>query len=258
MSRARPKIPDYPFTTLVPNLGVATVHERSFVLCDIPGLIEGASTGRGLGHDFLRHIERCGILLHVLDLSNGLETNGALNPAPLIEAYRILRKELSAHSPVLAEKQEVVVLNKCDLTTEDLTPLCTTLAKHGIKIDAQISAAAHGNTENLLKMLLPLVLKEREKREVLLQQESHDLPVLRPHETADRMGAFRIERHNGTLVVLGTRIEQFTRMTDFTSEGACKRFRDVLSRTGIAKAIAREREKEEETYIGDIRVDEYL
>jgi GTP-binding protein len=109
MSAARPKIADYPFTTLIPNLGVVAVDdEHSFVLADIPGLIQGASQGAGLGHRFLRHIERCRILIHVLD------PVGITSDNPLLE-YERIRSELTAFDSVLAEKREIVVVNKMDL-----------------------------------------------------------------------------------------------------------------------------------------------
>src|SRR5215469_1856389 len=104
VSAAKPKIADYPFTTLHPQLGVVSIDDREFVLADIPGLIEGAHEGAGLGHRFLGHVERCRVLLHLVD---GTQENVA-------DAYRTIRAELKAYSPVLAAKPEIVVLNKCD------------------------------------------------------------------------------------------------------------------------------------------------
>ncbi len=111
VTRARPKIAAYPFTTLHPNLGVATLGEEEFVLADIPGLIEGAHTGAGIGDRFLGHVERCRVLLHLVD---GIEEDVA-------ESYRIIRGELRAYGGGLADKPEVVALNKCDaLSSEDI------------------------------------------------------------------------------------------------------------------------------------------
>ena len=109
VTRARPKIADYPFTTLHPNLGVAHVGDREFVIADIPGLIEGASEGAGLGHRFLGHVERCGVLLHLID---GTQDD-------VVAAYRTIRGELDAYGGGLAEKREIVALNKIDAMTED-------------------------------------------------------------------------------------------------------------------------------------------
>ncbi len=109
VTRARPKIADYPFTTLHPNLGVATLDGEEFIIADIPGLIEGAHEGVGIGDRFLGHIERCRVLLHLVD---GTAEDAA-------EAYRVVRHELEAYGAGLAEKPEVVALNKCDALTEE-------------------------------------------------------------------------------------------------------------------------------------------
>ena len=113
VSNARPKIADYPFTTLVPNLGVVTVHEEfNFVIADVPGLIVGASAGKGLGLDFLKHLERTRILVHLIEVTYQLE--GAETDRDPIEDFNRLNQELAAFSEELAEKQQIVVLNKCD------------------------------------------------------------------------------------------------------------------------------------------------
>ena len=109
-TRAKPKVADYPFTTLYPSLGVVVVDTNEFVLADVPGLIEGAHRGRGLGHRFLGHVERCGVLIHMID---GLQEN-------LLGAYKMVRDELLSFSPLLGEKFEIVVLNKCDAMGSDL------------------------------------------------------------------------------------------------------------------------------------------
>ena len=108
MSAAKPKIADYPFTTLVPNLGVVKADEYNYVVADVPGLIEGAHEGKGLGHEFLRHVERCAIILHVIDLTGGYEGRDP------VEDYRIINNELKAYLPELAERPCIVVGNKVD------------------------------------------------------------------------------------------------------------------------------------------------
>ena len=116
VSRARPKIADYPFTTLVPNLGVVPLSdERTFVIADIPGLIEGASEGAGLGHQFLRHVERCRVLLHIVEAT--FTTGPERTP---LSDYRVINAELERYAPDLAGKPQVVVLNKTDATEPDL------------------------------------------------------------------------------------------------------------------------------------------
>jgi GTPase len=115
VSRARPKVADYPFTTLVPNLGVVQLSgERNFVIADIPGLIEGAADGAGLGHQFLRHVERCHVLLHILDATYTVGPDRS----PLAD-YHVINGELARYAPDLARKPQVVVLNKLDSTAPD-------------------------------------------------------------------------------------------------------------------------------------------
>jgi GTP-binding protein len=131
ISRARPKVADYPFTTLVPNLGVVQYKDGlSFVVADIPGLIEGASEGVGLGLQFLRHVERCKVLVHLLDLSAVVEGRDALHD------FDVLNRELEKYSPALAKRPQVVVANKLDLpfAREELPKLQAALKKRGITV----------------------------------------------------------------------------------------------------------------------------
>ncbi len=264
ISSARPKIADYPFTTLIPNLGVVNVHERSYVVCDVPGLIEGASEGKGLGDTFLKHIERCGILLHLLDVSRALKEGGEVDAQALINDYKAIRHELSAYSELLAKKRELVILNKIDLLPDQVSSLEEELSNAGIDVYMSISAATKLNTDSLIERLLPIVLEEREKREELIIEEEEktaaELPVLRPQEESIKMGAYRIQtRSDGVIVVTGKRLEQFTKMTDFESRGGQDRFRDVLDRIGLLKGLKQHRKLEETpVYIGSVRVDEYL
>ncbi len=266
ISAARPKIADYPFTTLIPNLGVVDVGGRSYVVCDIPGLIEGASEGKGLGIKFLRHIERCGVLLHLLDISRALEEEGKVNIDTLVNDYKAIRKELKAYSEILEHKRELVLLNKIDLVPDQKEALEKALAKKGIPIFMSISAATKGHTEDLTKKLLPLVLEEREKREKLVEEmdekEAAALPVLKPQQESIKMGAYKIEkRADGAMHVTGKRLEQFTKMTNFDAPGGVQRFRDVLDRIGFIKALKqfrRDGDSEAAVYIGDVRVDEHL
>jgi GTP-binding protein len=141
VSRARPKIADYPFTTLVPNLGMVQYKDNlSFVMADIPGLIEGASEGVGLGHQFLRHVERCKVLIHLIDM--GAEGEGR---EPLRD-YEILNRELEKYSAELAKKPQVVAPNKLDLTEsrERLEKFSTAMRKRGIAVFPVSCATGEG------------------------------------------------------------------------------------------------------------------
>lgn len=145
VSRARPKVGDYAFTTLKPQLGVVRVGEREFVMADIPGLIEGAHEGHGLGDRFLRHIERCGVILHLVDAAE----------EDVVKAYKTIRTELKMYSPELVDKPEVIALNKCDLLSdEDIETKRKKLSRSSKRPVFAISALNKEGLEPLLFHLL--------------------------------------------------------------------------------------------------------
>lgn len=152
VSRARPKIADYPFTTLVPNLGVVRISdERTFVIADIPGLIEGAAEGAGLGHQFLRHVERCRVLVHIVEAT--FTTGPDRSP---LEDFAILNRELASYAPELADKPQIVVLNKCDaIDPKDVPEIQREFAAIGVTLLAMSAATGDG---------VPAVLEEVWKR----------------------------------------------------------------------------------------------
>ncbi len=150
VSAARPKIADYPFTTLHPQLGVVRANDNSFVMADIPGLIEGAHEGAGLGTRFLGHIERCAVLLHMIDVTND-------DP---VKAYKTVRGELKSYSALLAEKQEIVAFNKIDAIDEKALEKKLKSFETKLKIKPfLISAAASKNTDKLMSKLMTVVTK---------------------------------------------------------------------------------------------------
>jgi GTP-binding protein len=134
LTSARPKIADYPFTTLEPNLGTVKYHDKNIILCDIPGLIEGAAKGKGLGHKFLKHIERTKILIHLVDATSA-------NPS---QDYKIIRNELGGYGEHLLDKKEIIVLSKSDLASK---------LPRDLKYDLAISAATHKNLDKLLDLV---------------------------------------------------------------------------------------------------------
>ena len=165
VTSARPKIADYPFTTLHPNLGIAKIDDEEMLIADIPGIIEGAHEGIGLGDHFLRHVERCAVLLHLID---GTEEDVA-------GRYKAIRKELKLYSPVLAQKQEIIVLNKIDaLTAEEITEKAKALQKAGRKKPMLMSGAAHTGTTEVLRRLMPYVLESRKQRSNLTSTDTFD------------------------------------------------------------------------------------
>ena len=154
VSRAKPKIADYPFTTLTPQLGVVYVDDREFVLADIPGLIEGAHEGVGLGLKFLGHVERSGILLHLID---GTQDDVVL-------AYKTIRKELKAYSAELAKKPELVALNKCDsLTPEEIKEKSAALKKASKKKIWPISGVSGDGVKEVLREMMKVIEAAREE-----------------------------------------------------------------------------------------------
>ena len=160
ISAARPKVADYPFTTLVPNLGVVDYRERrSFVVADIPGLIEGASEGHGLGHQFLRHVERCRVLVHLVDLSAGDEGRDP------VKDFDILNRELQKYSAILADKPQLVVANKLDLphAREVLPAFVEKMKKRGIKV-FELSGATGEGAQAVLDACARILFANEEKK----------------------------------------------------------------------------------------------
>jgi GTPase len=152
VSAAKPKIADYPFTTLHPQLGVVKAAGNSFVLADIPGLIEGANEGHGLGTRFLGHIERCAVLLHLIDVT-------ADDP---VNAYRVIRKEVKDYGPEISEKPEIVAFNKIDAVSDpELKKKLADFKKRLKKIPILISGATGRNVDDTMKRLLTIIQKDR-------------------------------------------------------------------------------------------------
>jgi GTP-binding protein len=152
VSAAKPKIADYPFTTLHPQLGVVKAAGNSFVLADIPGLIEGANEGHGLGTKFLGHVERCAILLHLID---------ATGDDP-VKAYRVIRKEVKDYGPEISEKPEIIAFNKIDAISEtELNSKLVDFKKRLKKTPILISGATGKNVDNTMKRLLTIIQKDR-------------------------------------------------------------------------------------------------
>ena len=222
MSRARPKIADYPFTTLVPNLGVVTAGETTFTVADVPGLIEGASEGRGLGHDFLRHIERCAALVHVLDMATmepGRDPVGDLD---------VIEHELSQYGG-LEDRPRLVALNKIDVPDgRDMSDIVIEdLQARGLTV-VPVSAASHEGLRELSFAMSAVVLAARAARPVV---ETARI-VIRPEST--RGGPdFTVTQTDEGWRVRGLKPERWVRQTDFSNEEAVGFLADRLNRLGV-------------------------
>lgn len=225
MSAAKPKIADYPFTTLVPNLGVVDHEGFRFTVADVPGLIPGASTGKGLGLEFLRHIERCAVIVHVLDCATLEPNRDPLSDLDVIEA------ELAAYGG-LADKPRLVVLNKIDVPqARELAELVTeSLQQRGLPVFA-VSAASH---EGLRPLLFALAQVVREYRADQPQLEPTRL-VLRPASRADQQ--FKVRREGEAFRVLGDKPQRWVQQTDFSNDEAVGYLADRLARLGVEEAL---------------------
>ncbi|MDQ2885275.1 MAG: GTPase ObgE [Chloroflexota bacterium] len=236
VTAAHPKIADYPFTTLAPNLGVVEVGQArqgdgySFVLADIPGLIEGAAQGVGLGHEFLRHVRRTRLLIHMLD--------GAAPERDPWQDFQAINNELLQYDKQLASRPQIVVLNKMDLpdAQEKWPELKAKAEAAGYPVFA-ISAAAHQGTEELMQYASKRLLEiQQEEAERAAAQNAIDMqqgPVLRP-EPED---AFTVSKEGDIYVVRGKRVERTVGMTNQDSEESMDRLQVTLAKMGVTRAL---------------------
>jgi GTP-binding protein len=229
VSNARPEIADYPFTTLSPNLGVVDIDKSNSVLfADIPGLIEGASEGKGLGHEFLRHVERTAVLVHLIDAYND----------DVAVAYKTIKDELAAYDAKLAARPEIIVLNKIDGLDDDivadLLKQLKKVAPKGSELFA-ISAQSGKGLKELLYAVAAGVKTVREKVEV--EAAETGIPVLR---LADDALPWKVVKKGDSFIVTGMRIEKFAGRTEFDNEQAVRRLRDIMKRMGIMHELTRQ------------------
>jgi GTP-binding protein len=220
VTRARPKIADYPFTTLEPNLGVASLDdEQTLVLADIPGLIEGAHAGAGLGDEFLKHIQRTRILIHLLD---------GMAEDPLLD-YAQINSELALFDPHLAKKPQIVALNKIDLpeVEQRWAEIKRLLKRKGISASA-ISAMAGTNVRPLLYKALEL-LRETEPGKVEMA-----MPIYQPQADPRQ---FEIKRTSEGWRIVGESIERAAAMTYWDNDASIRRFQRILEALGIDEAL---------------------
>ncbi|MFC5179258.1 GTPase ObgE [Nocardioides taihuensis] len=222
VSRARPKIADYPFTTLVPNLGVVTAGDTTFTVADVPGLIEGASEGRGLGHDFLRHIERCAALVHVVDTAT---MEPGRNP---VEDLDIIEHELSRYGG-LEDRPRLVALNKVDVPDgrEIAEMVVEELRERGLTV-IPVSAASGEGLRELTFAMAAVVDAARAARPLV---EATRI-VIRP-PSADGGGDFSVTSSPEGWRVVGTKPERWVRQTDFSNDEAVGFLADRLNRLGV-------------------------
>jgi GTPase len=240
VTNAKPKIADYPFTTIEPNLGVTELDiNTTLVLADIPGLIEGAHMGVGLGDAFLRHIQRTRVLIHLLD---------GLSEDPMADFSQI-NSELALFDPALEERPAIVAFTKMDLPDVQARwpEIQAELIRHGVEDPMAISAAAQINLQPLLWRAVHLLESAPEPKAV------EEMPVYRPPEDpAD----FTIEKVADGWQVHGTAIERSASMTYWEHEGSVRRFQRLMSALGVEEALREAGVKEGDTvYIGDFELE---
>lgn len=236
VSNARPEIADYAFTTLTPNLGVADVDDGSLLIADIPGLIEGASEGKGLGDAFLRHVERTAVILHLIDAYTD----------DIAKAYTTIRNELSAYSTELGERPEVIALTKIEGLDRELVDMQKDALRKVVGKDEPIFAISSQAHEGLLDVLRELrkevsVIREAEKEAA--EEDEDNLAVISLDKDTKAL-AWHIQKveegERTVFVVKGHKIEKFARRTQFENFEGVNRLRDIMKKMGITHALIRE------------------
>lgn len=234
VTNARPEIANYAFTTLTPNLGVADIDDGSLLIADIPGLIEGAAEGKGLGDQFLRHVDRSAVLLHLIDAySNDIAAD-----------YLTIRDELRRYSEELIERSEVVALTKIEGLDKDIIDMqadaVRKVAPKGTQI-LTISATAHQGLTEVLRALREKVEKARAEAAALEEENAadDDMPVI--SLTSQTLSeAWTVTKEDGVFVVRGEKIEKFARRTNFDLYDGVNRLRDIMKKMGITHELNRQ------------------
>lgn len=243
VTSANPKVADYHFTTLTPNLGVVkTKYGDSFVLADIPGLIEGAHQGVGLGHEFLRHVERTKLLIHVIDVA-------ALEGRDPIEDFNKINEELKLYSPKLADKPQIVAANKTDLpeTDENFKALKINLEKLGIEVFA-ISAATNKGLEDLFTYVSKML---KEVEEDIKSNEIEEEKIYQ-YEKEDKY-RFTVHREDDIFIIEGKFVERLLHSTNFDSMDSLSHFQKVLRKRGVIDELKELGIKDGDT----VKIDEF-
>lgn len=236
VSNATPEIADYQFTTLTPNLGVADIDDSSLLVADIPGLIEGASQGKGLGDAFLRHVERTAVLLHLIDVYTD----------DIAEGYRTIRQELASYSTDLSERPEVIALTKSEGLDQDIVDMQVEAVKAATGGQAEvhvISSSAHQGVPEVLRSLRSQVesVRQLEQDMVEVEDDQEAMPVisLGQQQISD---AWQVQKDEAeaSFIVSGDKIEKFARRTDFDNPHGVNRLRDIMRKLGIAHELRRQ------------------
>jgi GTP-binding protein len=228
ISNAKPEIADYPFTTLRPNLGVVDIDEgTSMLFADIPGLIEGASLGKGLGDEFLRHIERTRVLIHMIDAYD--DSVG--------QAYETIQKELRDYKVDLTDRPQIVVLNKIDgLDDKTITTKMSELQKL-VPAETPLMSISASSGKGIKELLYEVKSIYEQHKADQIAEEVEEVPVLRMPDTED---AWHVSKEDDHYIVTGRKIERFGQRTDYSSQPAEQRLRDIMRKMGIMHELVRQ------------------
>ena len=246
MSAARPKIADYPFTTLVPNLGMVRSEDYSFVVADVPGLIEGAAEGRGLGHEFLKHIERTALIIHVVDMTGSYEGRDP------VEDYEIINRELELYAAELADRPQIVVANKIDVPGYE-----EALARLEERVRADAIEAAGGDEyadsvrqakvfrvsavtgEGIPSLISAVAQKVHDLRSAMESVENVQYEQIWEHKRQQRDSAYTVKNlGGGVFAVEGKAVERVVIQTDWENDEALMYMQRRLKGMGVDKALA--------------------
>lgn len=226
-SNAHPQIANYPFTTVRPNLGVVDIDSKhSLLFADIPGLIEGASQGKGLGDEFLRHVERTSILVHLIDSYENV-----------VKAYKTIQKELKEYKVDLTDKPQVVVISKIDGLDETKVADKISQLKKVVPAGTSISAISSVSKQGVSELLFAILKLLAKKTKPASKRLKPSLPILTlPASTRQ----WKVEKQGNNFVIRGRKIERFAERTDFSNPAGVQRLRDIMRKMGIEHELSRQ------------------
>lgn len=232
VSNAKPEIANYEFTTLTPHLGVADIDDSSLLIADIPGIIEGAADGKGLGHEFLRHVERTGALLHLIDAySNNIQ-----------EDYKVIRNELALHDPKLAAQPELVVITKIEGLDSEIVQDVKTQLREVVPRETDIitiSSQSGEGVKEALRSLRVLVTKQKNDASEAAKDTDENLGKVVYTLDTPELAWQVVKAENGEFKITGHKIEKFARRTDFNDYHGRQRLRDIMKKMGIVHELRR-------------------
>jgi len=232
VSNARPEIADYAFTTLTPNLGVADIDDGSLLIADIPGLIEGASEGKGLGDAFLRHVERTAVLLHMIDVYSD----------DIAGSYKTIRAELANYSPELATRPEVIALTKAESFDDEMIQMQVDAVRAvaGKKAEVfAISSSAHKGVKEVLRALRAKVVAARSIEKEIDEIDDDTVVISLSDKQVSDAWIVEKDEETGHFIVTGDKVEKFARRTNFDNYEGVNRLRDILKKLGVNHELTR-------------------